>query len=79
MSRSDACRQETGAGLSGPFHAIRQLMRKLAARSSRGRRKRLKPGDLSPQLLRDVGLTDAAASADSLEEKWRLEMKLQSK
>lgn len=79
MSRSELCASQTRSGFAQAVFAIRQLMQKTLRRPTGHKRKRLAPGDLSPHLIRDVGLTDAAWSSGSLEEKWRLEMKLQAK
>ncbi|MCX2724689.1 hypothetical protein [Roseibium salinum] len=43
------------------------------------RRKRLAVGDLPPELLRDIGFDAEQRRPNSLEDKWRLEMELQSK
>lgn len=58
---------------------IKRFFAMMFSRRSRRRPKRIAPGDLSPALMRDIGLSDTSFEAASLHEKWRLEMDLQSK
>ncbi|WP_298812126.1 hypothetical protein [uncultured Roseibium sp.] len=58
---------------------IKRFFAILLKRRSNRRPKRIAPGDLSPALMRDIGLSDTKFEAASLHEKWRLEMDLQSK
>jgi len=79
MSRSETSESLGRSGFARAVFSVRQLMLIVFFKPRSQKRKRFAPGDLPPELMRDVGLTDVALSASSLEDKWQLEMKLQTK
>lgn len=77
MTRSVCDNLQDASLLSEPDYSLRRLIRSLF--SGRRRRKRFNINDLPPELLNDIGLETPPRHSSSLDEKWRLEMELQSK
>lgn len=79
MSRQSSSGSRALPGASKVFQALARLIGGFFSSPRRVPRKRLKAHNLPPELMRDIGLTEDAPHGLSLEEKWRLEMELQSK
>lgn len=79
MPESACCQSgEVNAAAKEQF-SLRGFILMAFRRLTAPRRKRLAVGDLPPELLRDIGFDAEPRRPNSLEDKWRLEMELQSK